>query len=392
MPWKIDGTFERVTNNTQEQTPDKLWVQDLEASIKIIATRHDYHDHDIAEGITRCLNLDGYNQMYANLNMGGYKITNVDDATVNTDVPLYGQVIGSLTFDTPTPGDLSIVNRYGDVVDTVNIPTGGGGGTGTVTSIAIGSGLTGSPNPITTAGGINLPLIAPGQTYSGGISTLTLDDYGRVTGVVTGAFANTNLSNNQASNPPLSVTINSSTGTGTVIEEASEARAGIMSASQVATLNGLAAGSGEPDQILTKDQNFTNAVKLALSQQSGTNEIIINEVNGLNAGVMSTTQLAELNTQTNNTLSINTLLNSTFNINYNGSDLQMPIPLPNASALVGMAGVMSGTDKWKLDNIDVAVPASAGAAGNKGSIAYEDGWLYICIATNTWQRVAIATW
>lgn len=40
----------------------------------------------------------------------------------------------------------------------------------------------------------------------------------------------------------------------------------------------------------------------------------------------------------------------------------------------------------------VAVPASATATGTAGQKAYATGFLYICVATNTWQRVAIATW
>ncbi len=39
-----------------------------------------------------------------------------------------------------------------------------------------------------------------------------------------------------------------------------------------------------------------------------------------------------------------------------------------------------------------AVPATAGAAGTKGQIRYESGFLYVCVATNTWERVATATW
>jgi hypothetical protein len=37
-------------------------------------------------------------------------------------------------------------------------------------------------------------------------------------------------------------------------------------------------------------------------------------------------------------------------------------------------------------------PASAGAAGNQGDIAWDSSYFYICISTNTWQRVAHATW
>lgn len=40
----------------------------------------------------------------------------------------------------------------------------------------------------------------------------------------------------------------------------------------------------------------------------------------------------------------------------------------------------------------VAVPATAGAAGTAGDTAYEAGFLYVCVATNTWQRVVLDTW
>ena len=37
-------------------------------------------------------------------------------------------------------------------------------------------------------------------------------------------------------------------------------------------------------------------------------------------------------------------------------------------------------------------PASAGAAGNAGSICWDATYLYICAATNTWRRIAHNTW
>jgi hypothetical protein len=37
-------------------------------------------------------------------------------------------------------------------------------------------------------------------------------------------------------------------------------------------------------------------------------------------------------------------------------------------------------------------PATAGAAGTVGQIAYDASYIYICTATNTWKRVAIASW
>lgn len=40
----------------------------------------------------------------------------------------------------------------------------------------------------------------------------------------------------------------------------------------------------------------------------------------------------------------------------------------------------------------VAAPASAAAAGTKGQMAFDTGFIYVCTALNTWKRIAIATW
>lgn len=37
-------------------------------------------------------------------------------------------------------------------------------------------------------------------------------------------------------------------------------------------------------------------------------------------------------------------------------------------------------------------PATSGAAGIAGQIAWDASFIYVCVATNTWKRVAIATW
>jgi len=38
------------------------------------------------------------------------------------------------------------------------------------------------------------------------------------------------------------------------------------------------------------------------------------------------------------------------------------------------------------------VPASASATGSEGQIAWDADYIYVCTGTNTWKRVAIATW
>ena len=40
----------------------------------------------------------------------------------------------------------------------------------------------------------------------------------------------------------------------------------------------------------------------------------------------------------------------------------------------------------------VDAPASATATGTMGQTAYDSNYFYICIATNTWKRVALSTW
>lgn len=37
-------------------------------------------------------------------------------------------------------------------------------------------------------------------------------------------------------------------------------------------------------------------------------------------------------------------------------------------------------------------PASAGDAGNAGDICWNSGYLYVCVATDTWKRAALSTW
>lgn len=39
-----------------------------------------------------------------------------------------------------------------------------------------------------------------------------------------------------------------------------------------------------------------------------------------------------------------------------------------------------------------ATPASASAACTTGTVTWDSGFVYVCVATNTWKRAAIATW
>ncbi len=277
MPWQNDGTFLRVTNNTSEEQGDRLWQQDLSASVKIIASRHDVHDHDLASGIAACMNLDGYNAMRANLDMGGFKVVNTTPGAGNNEMATYGQTAGELLFDDGTR-ILTLNDRYGVEIDSVSIPSGtGGGGEGSVSEITTDGTLNITPDPLTTIGTIGMKYLAAGQTFSGGISSIVIDDYGRVTQVTPGAFANTNLSNNQGA---INTTIYSSTGTGTVILEATEERSGVMTAAQVQLLNSIQSGGGMIPPIELNGINETPQADLVSVIQDWT----VRSIDGVSGG------------------------------------------------------------------------------------------------------------
>jgi hypothetical protein len=43
-------------------------------------------------------------------------------------------------------------------------------------------------------------------------------------------------------------------------------------------------------------------------------------------------------------------------------------------------------------NVDSNPPATASATGKKGNFTWDSGYLYICVATDTWKRAALSTW
>lgn len=60
MSWDGSGSFTRVYGSTG-------WVDDRNASTYILATRHDTHDQDLADGINLCITKDGQSKPAASL-------------------------------------------------------------------------------------------------------------------------------------------------------------------------------------------------------------------------------------------------------------------------------------------------------------------------------------
>jgi hypothetical protein len=73
-------------------------------------------------------------------------------------------------------------------------------------------------------------------------------------------------------------------------------------------------------------------------------------------------------------------------------------------AITGGAGTVTLTaiqpvrySRWTGGTQDLMVlgthtPSSAGDTGTAGSICWDTGFIYVCTATDTWERVAIASW
>lgn len=85
MSW-AGGTYLKGNNGTGG------WTGDASLGIGIEAGRHDTQDNDFATGINQCLNKDGSNAATADLAMGGFKHTNVANATGRTNYAAVGQV------------------------------------------------------------------------------------------------------------------------------------------------------------------------------------------------------------------------------------------------------------------------------------------------------------
>ncbi|MDP6081025.1 MAG: hypothetical protein QF435_13210 [Arenicellales bacterium] len=88
MPWS-GGSFTR-TNGVH--TGSTLWAQDRDAGTKILATRHDTQDQDIADGVNATLEKSGSNAATGDLDIGSNRITLMADGTAKTDAATVNQI------------------------------------------------------------------------------------------------------------------------------------------------------------------------------------------------------------------------------------------------------------------------------------------------------------
>lgn len=182
MAWS-GGTY---TRSNGVYTGSLVWQSDAAASVKILATRHDTHDQDLADGISACIHKGGQNSPTANISWGSKKITSLANGSDATDAATYGQTITAASFDgatdvltlTRSVGNLTVdltgavkITAF-DVTGTASASTflrGDGTWGAAVTSVAVANavGITWSGSPITGSGTLTPTLSANLQSWSG---------------------------------------------------------------------------------------------------------------------------------------------------------------------------------------------------------------------------------
>jgi hypothetical protein len=125
MPWNA-GIF---TRSNGEFTGPTVWQQDEAALYDIDSDRHDVHDEDIAEGISACLNKNGENTMLADLKMGGNTASGLGTGSADDESMNKGQA------------DAAFFKRDGSSPATANIDMGGFAITNIATPVAATDGV-----------------------------------------------------------------------------------------------------------------------------------------------------------------------------------------------------------------------------------------------------------
>lgn len=103
MAWS-GGTYSKGNSATGG------WAGDASLGIGIEAGRHDTQDNDFATGINQCLNKDGSNSATGNLNVGGYKITNMATGTASGDAVTLGQAQAGIAIQSTTVAQSRVEN------------------------------------------------------------------------------------------------------------------------------------------------------------------------------------------------------------------------------------------------------------------------------------------
>ena len=131
--------------------------------------------------------------------------------------------------------------------------------------------------------------------------------------------------------------------------------------------------------------NVPTGKGFAFAQNNATNSLVIDSSNRVGIGTTSPGSALEINAAAATSpfiAKINTA--EAARIDSSGR-LLVGTSSDSGGALLQVNG-----DRMRIGT--AKTPASAGATGTTGEIAWDANYIYVCTATNTWKRTAIATW
>ena len=107
---------------------------------------------------------------------------------------------------------------------------------------------------------------------------------------------------------------------------------------------------------------------------------------------LTTSQIESLNSKMcplSKTVKLGTVLNELQSANTDPVNSgRLDVVEPKVTVLEGKVASLISTSPVILST----PPLTSGSAGNKGEIAFDTGYLYVCIATTTWIRIAKSAW
>lgn len=255
-------------------------------------------------------------------------------------------------------GVLSLIQGTGITLSGANgnivvSAVGGSGGAG-VTSVGISTNtLSVSNTPVVSAGNITVDLPIQANVLSGNYiaPTMSVDQYGRIT----------NIANASSFGTVTSVAVSGGTG--------------------ISVSGGPITTTGTITVTNTGVTRLTAGTGIVLTSNTGAITISATAAGGGGGSAAGNTGEIQFNLSDNFSSSSNLSYDSSNNI-LNVGNLLL---IGSNSAVTYANGLMAASQI-------TSVPSTAASTGIKGQIAFDTSHIYICIATDTWMRAAIATW
>jgi len=222
---------------------------------------------------------------------------------------------------------------------------------------------------------------------------------GTITAALTGAASSNVLKAGDTMTGVLAVT-----GSATISSQVNVAArfgANVTSDVLIGSINGntpfIASQGAYPLQLRT---NATTAMTIDGSQRVGIG--ITTPGRTLTVSSSADTSIQALSTGTGSYVQFNDSANSSY-IGTNNGSIVFLNPTIERSRIDSSGRLLVGTSsdsggallQVNGNRIRIATantPASAGATGTTGEIAWDANYIYVCTATNTWKRTAISTW